>query len=161
MSLPVSIHLNVIHFNYLCPMLVCVFSDHIKTVTFANKPQLHHFPKGNVWDDPYRDIPRSYNHYQNNYNKNLKLTKPSLPTRDYISSPRSSQSSLSRHAIPNTSTFGNKLLSINDSSSHMTSYDEDDETTTSGSYTIDNDLDWMNETPQKRPYFLSHNEAYC
>ena len=42
----------------------------------------------------------------------------------------------------------------------MTSYDDDDETTTSGSYTIDNDHDWMNDS-QPRPYFLSHNEAYC
>ena len=84
-----------------------------------------------------------------------------LPNRDYIRSPNpNSPQQVSVHQRASFPSYSNKLSPLNDNVSHMTSYDDDDETTTSGSYTIDNDHDWMNDS-QPRPYFLSHNEAYC
>lgn len=131
-------------------------------MTFANKPKLHHFTKDNQWRDA-TDFPLSNNPYSHNPQHQQSPhtlqphNKPVLPMRDYVRSPSTSSS----HSQQNIPTYGNKLSPINDASSQMTSYDDDDETTTSGSYTIDNDHDWTNESQQPRPYFLSHNEAYC
>lgn len=135
-------------------------SDHIKTVTFANKPKLHHIPKENQWPDV---IDYSYSHHLPlNHNNISKPSKPVLPMRDYVRSPNpnSSQNHIPHQSHGNFPKYGNKLSPITDTPMNMTSYDDDDETTTSGSYTIDNDHDWINET-QPRPYYLSRNEAYC
>lgn len=129
-------------------------------MTFANKPMLHHFTKDNQWRDAtdfsYNHNPYSHSQHANQHSQS---NKPVLPVRDYVRSP--SITSSSSHAQKNMPKYGNKLSPINDASSHMTSYDEDDETTTSGSYTIDNDHDWMTDSQPSKPYFLSQNEAYC
>lgn len=125
---------------------------------------LHHFTKDNQWRDasdfPYSSSPYSHNqqpHKSHHHPHHPHHIKPVLPVRDYVRSPSSSSS----HSQQNVPKYGNKLSPINDGSNHMTSYDEDDETTTSGSYTIDNDHDWINDTQPPRSCFLTHNEAYC
>lgn len=129
-------------------------------MTFANKPVLHHFTNGNQWRDATEftnydktppHSPRSHEVTQPVPNNK----KPTVPSRE-------KHKSISSSSHPGSSKTGNKLPTINDVTSHMTSYDDDDDTTTSGSYTIDNDNDWINENrPPSRSFFLSHNEAYC
>ncbi|KAL4230064.1 hypothetical protein ACF0H5_010449 [Mactra antiquata] len=134
--------------------------DQSKTVTFANKPVLHHFTDRNQWRDateftkydktPPRS-PRCHEITQPIPNNK----KPTVPTREKLKT-------FSSSSHPGSSHTGSKLPTINDVSNHMTSYDDDDDTTTSGSYTIDNDRDWMNDNREgSQSYFLSHNEAYC
>lgn len=133
-------------------------NDHIKTVTFANQPKFHQYHKENHWSDVRNLFP----HPSGGLSTFSPQKKPSLPTRDYLTSPKPPSQLRYAPQHYNASKYLNKLSPITDGLSRMTSYDEDDETTTSGSYTIDNDPDWLNESHgSPRPYFLSSNEAYC
>ena len=126
--------------------LRCI-SDHIKMVTFADKPT-HHY------------IETHYNPPTPNKLHN-QLSLPKLSNCDnHLSSPRGNcASNSSANRLP-----GQKLSPIQDNSGigFGNSYDEDDDTTTEGSYTIDPD-DWANSPgiENSRPYSFGAKEAYC
>ena len=120
--------------------------------------------KNSLYNHPHRYNNQSAKSANNPYYKTNQTGEINPPTRDYLKTNQGSPSS-SSHSKPQGPYPGHpgyKHYPIhNDHVIPRTSYDEDDDTTTSGSYTIDND-DWTMDN-QSNPYIsnMSHNEAYC
>lgn len=121
-------------------------------VTFADKPTHHYI------DSHYNPPAPSKVHNQ--------LSLPKLSNCDTkLPSPRgnySNDKSAKNRMVPGIKQ-GSKLSPIQDNIGvgFGNSYDDDDDTTTEGSYTIDPD-DWANSpgVEHSRPYFAA-KEAYC
>lgn len=134
------------------PLGLSYDNDHIKMVTFADKPTHHYI------ESHYKPPTSNKVHNQ--------LSLPKLSNCDNNStSPRghySTDSSANNRTVPGLRQ-GQKLSPIQDSPGvgFVNSYDEDDDTTTEGSYTIDPD-DWAHSpgVDCSRPYFAA-KEAYC
>ena len=128
------------------------FSDHIKMVTFADKPTHHYI------DNAYNPPTPNKLHNQLNLPKLSNCDKTLTPPRGIPHNTSSANNRLSGIRQDH------KLSPIQDHSGggFGNSYDEDDDTTTEGSYTIDTE-DWAGSpgVEHSRPYTFGAKEAYC